>query len=147
MRDADAITRINTCLQRYSLFQRLRQNEVQFNPGAVMSVYNHPTRGIIFLEKGNAESGFQHIIERHGKEFATIGIPSEALPDAIFSAITNNEIEGYQGKGQGRPLYRYNKTYCFALTIGSNGYIVSANPVYLPAASLAYTRNDIHLLY
>lgn len=44
-------------------------------------------------------------------------------------------IVGYQGRGQGRPIYEFTyegTTRRIAITIGSNGYVVGANPKSVP---------------
>ena len=49
-----------------------------------------------------------------------------------MDTLENGKIVGYQGKGTGRPIYEvvYNGvTQRVAITTGSNGFIVGANPV------------------
>lgn len=46
-------------------------------------------------------------------------------------AVKSGTIVGYQGRGKGRPIYEFiykGKTRRVAISIGSNGYIVGANP-------------------
>jgi filamentous hemagglutinin len=48
-----------------------------------------------------------------------------------MQAVQKGNIVGYQGSGTGRPIYQINingKAQNIAITIGSNGYIVGANP-------------------
>ena len=58
-------------------------------------------------------------------------ISTEDIADFVLTAVSKGKIIGYQGKGTGRPIYQveyYGKTYKVAVTVGSNGYIVGANP-------------------
>jgi hypothetical protein len=54
------------------------------------------------------------------------------VPGFIMDAVTQGKVVGYQGRGTGRPIYEldYNgSTQRGAVTVGSNGFIVGANPV------------------
>lgn len=55
----------------------------------------------------------------------------EDIPDFILQALSEGKVIGYQGKGTGRPIYEITykgKNQKVAITVGSNGYIVGANP-------------------
>jgi hypothetical protein len=48
-----------------------------------------------------------------------------------MTALQNGEVVGYQGTGGTRPIYEYTfngKLHQTAITVGSNGCIVGANP-------------------
>lgn len=48
-----------------------------------------------------------------------------------MTAIKHGKIVGYQGRGEGRPIYEFTyegTTRLIAISVGSNGYIVCANP-------------------
>lgn len=89
---------------------------------------------IIWLEKGHLgdrPSGLAHILDAHQSNFNDRGIATEDIADFVLSAVAKGTVVGYQGKGTGRPIYEvtYNgKTQRVAVTVGSNGYIVGANP-------------------
>jgi len=71
----------------------------------------------------------QHILENHKDEFAEKGIYEAEVPDAVFLAVIQQTIVGYQKPN--RPIYQITfngKTQLIAVTVGSNGYIVCANP-------------------
>ena len=58
-------------------------------------------------------------------------VSKNSIADFVLTAVSKGKIIGYQGKGTGRPIYQveyYGKTYKVAVTVGSNGYIVGANP-------------------
>ena len=67
----------------------------------------------------------------HESLFTRKGVSSSDIPDLVLTAVSKGEIVGYQGKGTGRPIYKVTydgKEYKIAVTVGSNGYIVGANP-------------------
>ena len=85
---------------------------------------------IVFLEKGNATAGLQHIVERHGAEFAKAGISENKIPAFLMQALKDGKVVGYQGRGVTRPIYGVSfegKPLRVAITIGNNGYVVGAN--------------------
>jgi hypothetical protein len=86
---------------------------------------------IVFLESGNAKAGLQHVMD-HADQFTDIGVPRDKVGQFVFDATTTGKVVGYQGKGTGRPIYEFlfeGRPYKVAVTVGSNGFIVGANPV------------------
>ena len=77
----------------------------------------------------NANAGLQHIISRHGAEFAKAGISKGNIPKFIMQAILTGRKVGMQGS---RPIYEttFNgTTHRVAVTVGNNGFVVGANMV------------------
>ncbi len=100
----------------------------------VIGIAKDKSGKIIWLERGTLDgkpSGLKHILVAHEDNFNSKGIATADIADFVLTAVTKGEIIGYQGKGTGRPIYKvtYNgKEYKVAVTVGSNGYIVGANP-------------------
>lgn len=95
----------------------------------IISITKDPHGRIIWLEKGNSHSGFQHIVNNHLTDFERIGIGKDEIPNYVMTAVANGMVVGTQGLS--RPIYEfiYNGVKCYvAVQIGSNGYIVGANP-------------------
>lgn len=100
-----------------------------------------PNGKIVWLEKGTTDAeaialgrkngaGLKHIIEKHGAELGQKGIMEKDIPNYIATAIKEGKVIGYQGKGNGRPIYefKYNgKIERAAITIGNNGFIIGLN--------------------
>ncbi len=108
----------------------LKSNVVKFTPEDLVATVRISSEKVVFLEKGNAASGLQHILA-HAKEFASIGVHESEIPSFLLKAIRDGKIIGYQEKGLGRPIYQVNhngREVKVAITIGDNGYIVGANP-------------------
>ncbi|MCD8200757.1 MAG: hypothetical protein LUD47_01615 [Clostridia bacterium] len=89
---------------------------------------------IVWLEQGKSGdggSGLAHIIDRHEIQFNQNGIRTQDISNFLATAIKTGTIVGQQGKKFPADIYsfKYNGSeYYVAITVGSNGYIVSANP-------------------
>jgi hypothetical protein len=109
----------------------LKENGVKFSPDKILATTRTPDGKVVFLESGDSASGLQHILERHGSDFERAGIPQSEVSSVVIKAVSEGKIVGYQGSGTGRPIYETEvngQTQRIAVTIGSNGYIVGANP-------------------
>jgi len=112
----------------------LAANGVKFTTQDIIATAKQPNGQVVFLETGTGGlggSGLQHILEEHTADFANIGVTTSQIPSVIMQAVQKGNIVGYQGSGTGRPIYQINingKAQNIAITIGSNGYIVGANP-------------------
>lgn len=119
----------NPADEKNTLIAELRQAGVKHTPEQILRIAKLPNGKIVFLETGNASSGLQQILENHKDEFAEKGIYEAEVPDAVILAVIGQTIVGYQK--QNRPIYQITfngKTHLIAVTVGSNGYIVCANP-------------------
>ncbi len=121
-----------------ALISQLEASGERINKADVVAITQDASSKIIWLERGHLgerPSGLAHIIDAHGDEFAKHGITESEIPQYIMTAVKYGAIIGYQGRGQGRLIYEF--TYegtarRIAITIGSNGYVVGANPKSMP---------------
>jgi hypothetical protein len=123
-------------VEREELIAQLQADEIKHNPDGILRIARLSDGKIIFLEIGNARSGWQHIQKDHANDFTNRGIPEDMIIDAIMSAVTRGIIIGTQGTKRKRDVYEidFNGTVQYiSISIGVNGYIVGANP----------TRKDI----
>lgn len=114
-----------------SMLDELATNGVKFTPQNVIATSRGANGQIVFREKGNAQSGLTHIISEHGSQFLQMGISEAEIPNVVMKAISQGRLVGYQGTGYGRPIYEIainGQPQLIAVTVGSNGYIVGANP-------------------
>ena len=117
-----------------ALISEVQANGDKINPDDVVGIAKDKSGKIIWLEKGSLNgkpSGLLHILDAHESDFNNKGISTEDIADFVLTAVSKGKIIGYQGKGTGRPIYQvvyYGKIYKVAVTVGSNGYIVGANP-------------------
>jgi len=121
-----------------ALLSQLEARGEKFNKADVVAITRDSSGSIVWLEKGHLgdrPSGLAHIIDAHGADFARQNISDAEIPQYVMTAIKHGTIVGYQGRGQGRPIYEFTYdgvTRRIAITIGSNGYIVGANPKSVP---------------
>lgn len=121
-----------------ALISQLEAQSEKFDKDNVVSITQNSSGAIIWLEKGHLgdrPSGLAHIVDAHGADFARHSISKSEIPQYIMTAVKHGVIVGYQGRGHGRPIYEF--TYDgikrrIAITIGSNGYVVGANPKSVP---------------
>lgn len=118
-------------LKPQGLMDELASSGVKYNPNDVVAVTRNADGKLVWLENGSSQAGLTHILN-HADDFAAKGISIGQLPEFITKAVSEGKIVGYQGKGTGRPIYEVNfngQTQRVAVTTGSNGFIVGANPV------------------
>ena len=117
-----------------ALIDKVLSRGDKITPSEVVGIARTSNDNIVWLEKGHLgknSSGLAHIMDAHESNFNQKGIASSNISDFVLTAVSKGEIIGYQGKGTSRPIYKvtYNgKEYKVAVTVGSNGYIVGANP-------------------
>ena len=82
---------------------------------------------ICWLETGNENAGFNHVLANHKTDFANIGITSEVqISSLVYNLVKNhNPIEIIESSG--KHVYSYMGKY-IRVVISSNGYIVTAFP-------------------
>lgn len=121
-----------------ALISQLEARGEKFDKESVVAITQDSSGNIVWLEKGHLgdrPSGLAHIIDAHGDDFARQDISEAEIPQYVMSAVKYGSIVGYQGRGQGRPIYEFiydGVTRRIAITIGSNGYVVGANPKSVP---------------
>ena len=111
------------------LLAELKRLSIKHTPENMVRIARRRDGTIVFLETGDIYSGLKHILIEHRMEFAQLGIEESELSDLVMMALVEGEIVGFQKVD--RPIYRviFNRRfYLIAVTVGNNGYIVSANP-------------------
>ena len=113
------------------LINELRAKGVRHTSEDIVRIERLPDDRIVFLERGSETADLRHIMA-HADDFTNKGIAADDLPNFIMQNLREGNIVGYQGKGTGRPIYETSwggETHRTAITTGSNGFIVGANPV------------------
>lgn len=114
------------------LLDELKNSGVKYNPNDLVTITKTADGKLVWLENGSETAGLKHIIKDHGTDFANKGIAQDQIPDYITKALSDGKVVEYQGRGTGRPIYEFTyngTTQRVAITTGSNGFIVGANPV------------------
>ncbi len=113
-----------------ALIEEVVASGEKISPEKVVMITRDPKGKIVWLETGNAKSGLEHIIKKHGHEFNGRGIANKDIPDYVLEAVYQGNVVGTQGKRDPRTIYEfvyYGQKQRIAVQVGSNGYIVSAN--------------------
>lgn len=115
-----------------ALIDEVVANGDKISPDKVLMITRDPSGKIVWMEEGNSSSGLQHIVDKHGHEFNGKGISNSDIPNYVLEAVYQGNTVGTQGK-RTPPRTIYEFTYNgvkqrIAVQVGSNGYIVSANP-------------------
>ena len=122
VKNADKVELLNK-----KLIQELREKGVKFTEENLIWLFKNKDGKIIFLEKGNAKGGLQHIIEKHKVEFLKKGIDESEISMFIMEGLKNGKIIDYQ---RTRAIYEFmykGNKYRTAIEVGDNGFVVSAN--------------------
>lgn len=113
------------------LIEEVISSGEKISPDKVLLITRDPNGKIIWMETGNGKSGLEHIITEHGHQFNGKGISNEDIPNYVLEAVRQGKIVGTQGKRNPRTVYEFTyngERQRIAIQVGSNGYIVSANP-------------------
>jgi hypothetical protein len=113
-----------------AVIEKLSQSGVKFTPGNVVAAQENGDGQVIFMEAGNSRAGLAHIIDQHDAQFEQMDIPEGQIPDFVVRGAATGRVVGTQGVD--RPIYEFEyegEQYKVAVTVGSNGFMVGANPV------------------
>lgn len=105
------------------------QAGLKISPDQVVRITRTATGQTVWLETGNVGSGLQHIVERHGSDFAARGISTSQIPDALMVAINQGTVIGQIKDGLIYQFTYADKVQNVLIVISNNGYIVTAHPV------------------
>lgn len=117
-------------LKPKELMRELANSGEKVSVDDVVAVTRTADGKLVWLETGTEGAGLKHILS-HSSDFAAKGISELQIPELIVEAIKNGKIIGYQGNKNTRPIYEvifHDKVQRVAITIGSNGFVVGANP-------------------
>ncbi len=115
------------------LVRKLQDSGAKFNQEDLLWAIRYPRPGVpvAWLEKGNKDAGFMHVLYEHAGDFMNRGVATEDIPRLLKTALSDGKIVGNQGADAGRPIYEVTfngKVQRVGITVGSNGFVVGANP-------------------
>lgn len=123
-----------------NLITGLEKNGVKFTKENIVFITKDATGQTVWLEKGNAFIGLEHILngdgrtQGHAADFErAFGVTGDAIPSYLEKIISNGAVvsnklvkkgsrEGYER------TYYYEGNHYVITGIGTNGFIVSAYP-------------------
>ncbi|EJL02578.1 adhesin/hemagglutinin, HecA family [Pseudomonas fluorescens Q2-87] len=101
----------------------------KITPENVVDIRRLPDGRTVWLENGTDAAGLQHIYKRHEVDFINKGISRDDIPNVVMNALERGKVVGTNGSAN---VYRitYNGVeQNIAVGVGSNGFVVRANPV------------------
>ena len=111
------------------LMAELAESGYKYSADDVIKIMKSSDDQLVWLEKGSKSAGLEHIISRHGSDFAKYGIPESEIPDLLESAVKTGKNAGKTANGATKFEVFFNgKQRKLLITISDNGFIVQANP-------------------
>lgn len=84
----------------------------------------------VWLESGSESAGLEHILIRHGDDFANKGVTASEIPDLLSAALTRGVIGKTTSNGAAEYTVEFGrKIQKLQITVSKNGFIVGANPL------------------
>ena len=102
---------------------------VKVTPANVVDIRTLPDGRTVWLETGSDSAGLEHILNRHARDFANKGISSDQIPLVVMDALAQNNVVGTNGSANVYRLIVDGQEKNIAIGVGSNGFVVRANPV------------------
>ncbi|WP_007023743.1 hypothetical protein [Saccharomonospora iraqiensis] len=103
----------------------------KITPSAVVRIFRTRDRRLVWLEEGDDDSGLGHLMQpERVAEFESFGVARSEIVDVLVRALTGSAPVGISGKDRLVYEVRHGGKRCrIAVTVGSNGSIVGANPI------------------
>lgn len=114
-----------------ALIAEVQRHGHKITPERVVRIGRTREGRVVWLEEGDEESGRRHFMEPDRvADFQRFGIRKEDIVGAVFAAVTTGTPLGISGKNRIIYSTRYGgREQWIAVSVGSNGYIVGANPI------------------
>lgn len=101
----------------------------KITPESVVDIRKLSDGRTVWLETGSDAAGLQHIYKRHEVDFANKGILRDEIPTVVMNALERGEVIGVNGSANVYRIIHNGIEQNIAIGIGSNGFVVRANPV------------------
>ena len=122
------------------LIREVKRRGEKITPEEVIAIFRDGSGRIVWLEVGQVRNemrrgaGLRHILDRHFGEFEKKGLAVESIVELIVSTVRSQKPVGTAKTSNPLPstVYKaeYNgKRFYLAVSVGSNGFIVGANPI------------------
>ncbi len=119
---------LNSTLARDELISGLPAG-TKITPESVVDIRKLPDGRTVWLETGSDAAGLQHIYKRHEVDFVNKGILRDEIPTVVMSALERGKIVGTNGSANVYRITHNGVEQNIAIGVGSNGFVVRANPV------------------
>ncbi len=115
------------------ILSEMKEEGIKFSKNRIVFAARLENGNKIFLETGNADSGLQHIVANHGKQFNQIyGIKSGQLGGFLHDVVAKGKLvtsfryEDPLGREGYRSVYYWKGGHVVVYGISGNGYIGTA---------------------
>jgi filamentous hemagglutinin len=118
----------NSTLTRDELISGLPAG-TKITPESVIDIRKLPDGRTVWLETGSDAAGLRHIYKRHEVDFVNKGILRDEIPTVLMNALERGKIVGTNGSANVYRITHNGVEQNIAIGVGSNGFVVRANPV------------------
>jgi hypothetical protein len=117
--------------ERKALIAEIRAAGVKFTESRIVVIFRTAAGKLVWLERGDAAAGLEHIMARHGSQFAGLGVKSEAeVVELIQHTLsTKLPVRILPRGGQVFSVMMGGAEREMNIAVGSNGFIVTAHPL------------------
>ena len=116
-------------LKPKDLMRELANSGEKVSVDDVVAVTRTADGKLVWLEMGTEGAGLKHIMGRHAEDFAKKGITAEDIPEFLMSAIKYGRVIGKRNTRDVYEVEFHGVIQRVSISIGSNGFVVGANPV------------------
>jgi hypothetical protein len=116
--------------EKRALIAELRAAGIRFSESEIVQIVRTVGGRIVWLERGNANAGLQHIMTRHGSQFAQLGVQGEEnVARLIMETLRTQAPTAARGGGQAFSVMMGGVRRLLRIVVGSNGFVVTAHPL------------------
>jgi hypothetical protein len=116
--------------EKRALLAQLKTAGVKFTEKEVVQVIRSAAGKIVWLEKGNAKAGLEHIMTRHGSQFSKLGVTGEEKVSRLIMDTLHTKAPVRTVKdGQVFKVLMGGTEREMNIVVGNNGFIVTAYPL------------------
>lgn len=113
-----------------ALIAELKAAGVRFTESDIIWIARDSSKRIVWLERGNATAGLQHIMTRHGADFASVGVDGENnVARLILDTVTTKAPTTVGSTGSVYRVMMGGSLREMQISVGSNGFVVTAFPM------------------
>lgn len=117
--------------ERRALIQELRAAGVRFTESNIVRIFRTATGRIAWIETGTEQAGLRHIMQRHGAQFAQLGVRTEQevaeLVERTLATKVPVRAVGTAGGGDFAGVLQGGRD--LRIVVGNNGFVVTAHPL------------------
>lgn len=116
---------------KQALIAELKASGVSFTEADIVWIARNASGRVVWLEKGSASSGLQHIMTEHGADFANVGVNGESNVARLIQDTVTTKMPS---RMLGRDGFVYRVVLGgvereLRVVVGSNGFVVNAFPM------------------